>query len=74
LFINDINRTRTVEKFEALAEEMRYKGLYASQLFYLKEFYWNEWTNYELAKKYLGQMLLPSEKLNRQHLFDSPKE
>lgn len=74
LFINDINRAKTVEMFEALAEMMRQKGLYASQLFYLKELYWNEWTNYELAKKYLRQMLLPYEKLDRQHLYDTTKE
>lgn len=74
LFTNDINRTKMVEKFEKLAEEMRYKGLHASQLFYLKELYWNEWTNYELAKKYLEQMLLPYKELGRQHLYNTVKE
>ena len=73
LFINDINRTKRLECFEEKAEEMRHKGFYASQLFYLKELYWNEWTNYELAKNYLNQMLLPYEKLGRQHLFDTAK-
>lgn len=73
LFINDRNRIKTVERFEGLAREMSEKGFYASQLFYLKELYWNEWTNYELAKKYLEQMLLPYKKLNRQHLYDTAK-
>lgn len=73
LFINDTNRTKTVERFETLAKEMGDKGFYASQLFYLKELYWNEWTNYELAKKYLRQMLLPYEKLQRQHLYSTTK-
>lgn len=73
LFINDINRTKRVERFETLAKEMGDKGFYASQLFYLKELYWNEWTNYELAKTYLKQMLLPYEKLQRQHLYSTTK-
>lgn len=73
LFKNYINRAKGVECFEELAEEMRYKGFYASQLFYLKELYWNEWTNYELAKKYLHQMLLPYKKLGRQHLYETAK-
>jgi hypothetical protein len=73
LFKKDINRAKRVECFEELAEEMRYKGFYASQLFYLKELYWNEWTNYELAKKYLHQMLLPYEKLGREHLYETAK-
>lgn len=74
LFINDINSAKRVEYFEESAEEMRRKGFYGSQLFYLKELYWNEWTNYDLAKKYLNQMLLPYEQLGRQHLFDTAKE
>lgn len=73
LFINDINRTKTVERFETQATEMGDKGFYASQLFYLKELYWSEWANYELAKKYLEQMLLPYKKLGRQHLYDTAK-
>jgi hypothetical protein len=74
LFTNDISRSKTIVKFEELANEMQHKGLYASQLFYLKELYWNEWTNYELAKKYLRQMLLAYEKLDRQHLYTAAKE
>ena len=34
----------------------------------------NEWTNYELAKKYLNQMLLPYEQLSRQHLYTTAKD
>lgn len=74
LFINDTNRTKRVDFFEELAEEMRSKGFYGSQLFYLKELYWNEWTNYDLAKKYLNQMLLPYEQLGRQHLYTTAKD
>lgn len=73
LFINDRNHTKTVERFETLVKKMGDKGFYASQLFYLKELYWNEWTNYELAKNYLEQMLLPYKELDRQHLYDAAK-
>ena len=72
--IENFNRTRTIEKFEELANSMHKKGLFASQLYYLKELYWYEWTNYELAKKYLELMLLPYEELNRQHLYDTAKD
>lgn len=67
------NRKKTIEKFESLADEMRRKGLYASQLYYLKELYWNEWVDYELARKYLKQMLVPYEKLDRQHLYETAR-
>jgi hypothetical protein len=67
------NQQNGIERYERLADEMHKKGLFASQLFYLKELYWNEWTNYELAKKYLTQMLIPYEKLNRQHLYNTTK-
>ena len=67
------NQQNGIERFERLEDEMYKKGLFASQLFYLKELYWNEWTNYELAKKYLTQMLIPYEKLNREHLYDTTR-
>jgi len=61
------------EHFEALADDMRKKGFYASQLFYLKELFWHEWTNYDLAGKFLKEMLIPYEKLNREHLYMTAK-
>lgn len=66
---NILNRDKGIEEFQNLANEMRSLGLYASQLYYLKELYWYEWPNYVLAKELLTQMLEPYEKLNRQHLY-----
>ena len=57
-----------------MAFEMKKRGFYASQLYYLKELYWYEWTDYKLAKELLNQMLEPYEKLNRQHLYDMTKQ
>lgn len=67
------NQQNGIERYERLADEMYKDGLFGSQLFYLKELYWNEWINYELAKKYLTQMLIPYEKLNREHLYNMTK-
>ena len=65
------NQNSSIEYFQDLAFEMQTLGLYASQLYYLKELYWNEWTDDKLAKELLTQMLEPYEKLNRQHLYDT---
>jgi len=56
-----------------LANEMKRLELYASQLYCLKELYWHEWTNSDIAKDLLTQMLEPYEKLNQPHLFDTTK-
>lgn len=68
-----LNRVKGIEEYQNLANEMKRLGLYASQLYYLKELYWYEWTNSVLAKELLNQMLKPYEKLNRQHLYDTTK-
>jgi hypothetical protein len=70
---NTLNRDKGIEEYQNLANEMRHLGLYASQLYYLKELYWYEWTNSIIAKELLTQMLEPYEKLNRQHLYDTTK-
>jgi hypothetical protein len=70
---NFLNRNKAIEKYEKLAIDMEKRKLYASQLYYLKELYWNEWTNYELAKKYLSGMLICYQNLNRQHLYHMAK-
>lgn len=67
------NRGKTMEQYEQLAFDSFNNGLFASQLFYLKELYWHEWTNPILAKKYLQEMLQAYEKLNRAHLYDVTK-
>ena len=68
-----LNRHKGLEEYQNLANEMKSLGLYASQLYYLKELYWYEWTNSIIAKDLLNQMLEPYEKLNRQHLYDTTK-
>lgn len=70
---DNLNSYKTIELYQSLAREMFNKELYASQLYYLKELYWNEWTNYTLATELLKEMLIPYEKLNREHLFDTTK-
>ncbi|MCG2613511.1 hypothetical protein LZZ85_04435 [Terrimonas sp. NA20] len=65
-----LDRSRSGTHYAAIAEEMRLKGLYGSQLFYLKELYWHEWTNYTLAKQYLKEMLSAYEGLDRPHLYE----
>lgn len=70
---NFLNSNETIEQYEKLVTEMFNRGLYASQLYYLKELYWNEWTDHELARKYLNLMLCPYEKLNRPHLYEMTK-
>jgi hypothetical protein len=68
-----LNRLKGVEEYQDLAYEMKNLGFYASQLYYLKELYWYEWTNSVFAKELLTQMLEPYEKLDRQHLYDMTK-
>lgn len=66
--------SRSRAHYEEVAEAMRRQGLYGSQLFYLKELYWWEWTDYTLARQYLAQMLPAYEQLNRPHLYAIAKE
>ncbi len=68
-----LNRDKAIAQYEQLAFDMSTEGLYASQLFYLKELYWKEWTNYELAKNCLEEMLKAYEKLDREHLCNTTK-
>lgn len=70
---NFLNSKNGIEEYQNLANDMRKHGLYASQLYYLKELYWCEWTNYVIAKDLLTQMLEPYEKLNRPHLYEMTK-
>jgi hypothetical protein len=58
------------DEYMELANKMNQQGYYASQLYFLKQVYWNEWTNYAVAKELLQQMLTPYEKLNRRHLYE----
>ena len=68
-----LNSHKTIELYQNFAREMYNKELYGSQLYYLKELFWNEWGNYTLAIELLKEMLIPYEKLNREHLFDTTK-
>lgn len=68
-----LNSHKAIEEYQNLANKMKRLGLYASQLYYLKELYWYEWTNSVIAKDLLTQMLEPYEKLNRQHLYETTK-
>lgn len=70
---NLLNREIGFNEYLNLANKMKSLGLYASQLYYLKELYWHEWPNYVVAKELLVQMLDSYEKLNRQHLFETTK-
>lgn len=68
-----LNRNKKIEVHQNLANEMKGLGFHASQLYYLKQLYWYEWTNSVIAKDLLTQMLEPYEKLNRQHLYEMTK-
>jgi len=70
---DNLNSHKSIELYQSFAREMYNQELYASQLYYLKELYWNEWTNYTLAIELLKEMLIPYEKLNREHLFNTTK-
>ncbi|GAB3517543.1 hypothetical protein [Emticicia fontis] len=70
---NTLNPQKRIEEYQNLANEMRNLGFYASQLYYLKELYWDEWTDSVMAKDLLTQMLEPYEKLNRPHLYNKTK-
>lgn len=64
---------RFTDEYRELANEMETKGLYASQLYYLKELFWAGWTNHELAKTLLAEMITVYEKLKRKHLSQMAK-
>jgi hypothetical protein len=58
-----------VEYFSELAHESGKSGHYGSQLYYLKELFWQEWTQYDVAVQLLKSIRNVYESLNREHLF-----
>lgn len=66
----EVRRKFSTELYESMAVKMLEKGFYASSLFYLKELYWFNWTNYDDAKRYLAEMKKSYEGLNREHLYN----
>lgn len=68
-----LKRMSGIEPYEYLAAEMKEFGYYGSQLYYLKQLYWFEWTNYTLAVKCLTEMQDAYQHLSRPHLVATTK-